>query len=146
MKHFYPDNNSLTVLRMIITIFILTIIAAMKYYIPSAKFVIITGIILAAIGFIIMFVYLPIYFSSIKYIVTDSEITKTCGVFIKTHQTVRFSSIQYTTIIRTPFSKYTGLNIIIFFVFGGQLRLTFIGYNDMLEILKLTGSVSGKEI
>lgn len=114
VKRFYPDNNSLTVLRMIITIFILTIIAAMKYYIPSAKFVIITGIILAAIGFIIMFVYLPIYFSSIKYIVTDSEITKTCGVFIKTHQTVRFSSIQYTTIIRTPFSKYTGLNIIIF--------------------------------
>lgn len=146
MKRFYPDNNSLTVLRMIITIFILTIIAVMKYYIPSVRFVIITGIILAAIGFIIMFVYLPIYFSSIKYIVTDSEIIRICGVFIKTHQTVRFSSIQYTTIIRTPFSKYTGLNIIIFFVFGGQLRLTFINYDDMFEILKLTGSVSGREI
>lgn len=146
MKRFYPDNNSLTVLRMIIAILILTVIALIKYYIPSSKFVLTAGTILAAIGFIVMFVYLPLYFSSIKYIVNDSEITKSCGVFIKSHQTVKCSSIQYTTVIRTPFSKYTGLNIIIFFVFGGQLRLMFIGYNDMIEILKLTGSVSGKEI
>lgn len=146
MKRFYPDNNALTVLRMIITILILTVIALMKYYIPSSRFVLIAGTILAAVGFIIMFAYLPLYFSSIRYIVTDSEITKKCGVFIKSHQTVKCSSIQYTTVIRTPLSKHTGLNIVIFFVFGGQLRLTFVGYNDMIEILKLTGSVSGKEI
>ncbi len=146
MKRFYPDNNALTVLRMVIIVLILTVIALIKYYIPSSKFVLTAGIILAAIGFIIMFVYLPLYFSSIKYIVNDSEITKSCGVFIKSHQTVKCSSIQYTTVIRTSLSKYTGLNIVIFFVFGGQLRLMFVGYNDMLEILKLTGSVSGKEI
>ena len=92
-----------------------------------------------------MFVYLPLYFSSIKYTATETEIMKSSGVFIKTHQSVRYSSVQYTSVISSPFSQYTGLNFIVFFVYGGQLRLLFLKQSDAQEILRFSCSTVGEE-
>ena len=51
-----------------------------------------------------------------------------------------YSTVQYTTVITTPFSQYTGLNFIVFFVYGGQLRLLFLNQEDALYILRKTGT------
>lgn len=84
-----------------------------------------------------MFAYLPLFLKSIHYTVTDTEIIKSSGVVMRLHQSVRYASIQYVNVITTPFSQYTGLNFIICFVYGGQLRLLFLNHSDAKEILDM---------
>ena len=144
MKQYLPDRHCLTTMRLLITAVVIVILAAIRYFIPIEKIVVISVITVISIAFFEMFVHLPLYFASIKYTATNTEVTKSSGVFIKVHQSVRYSSIQYTTIISSPFSHYTGFNFIIFFVYGGQLRLLFLKQSDAKEILAMSGSVSGK--
>lgn len=144
MKQFYPDRHCLTTLRLLITAIVVIILFAVRYFIPVDKIVMLCIIVVIAIACFEMFVHLPMFFNSISYSATSTEVTKSSGVFIKVHQSVRYSSIQYTTVISSPFSQYTGFNFIIFFVYGGQLRLLFLKQSDAQEIIKLSGGVSVK--
>lgn len=145
MRHFYPDKRCINMLRTVISAVGIIIFAAVKYYVRTEKAVLIAGFIIAVICFAVMFIYLPLYFASLKYTATDKEIIRTSGVIIRFSQSVRYSSIQYTTVINTFLSRYTGLNFVIFFVFGGRFRLMFLSTEDMDDILRLSGSVCGKE-
>ncbi|WP_303835820.1 PH domain-containing protein [Ruminococcus flavefaciens] len=142
MKQYVPDRHCLSTLRILITAAVGIISAAAKYFIPFDNIVFIIVVSTVSIACFEMFIHLPMYFSSIKYTATETEVMKSSGVFIKVHQSVRYSSIQYTTIISSPFSQYTGFNFIIFFVYGGQLRLLFLKQSDAKEILELSGSIS----
>lgn len=144
MKGYSPDRRCLSTLRLLITLAVVIIVAAAKYFIPIDKIVFIIVISAVSIACFEMFIHLPLYFSSIKYNTTETEVTKSSGVFIKVHQSVRYSSIQYTTIIKSPLSKHTGFNFIIFFVYGGQLRLLFLKKEDADEIIKQSGSLNVK--
>lgn len=144
MKEYSPDRRCLSTLRLLITLAVVIIVAAAKYFIPIDKIVLIIVISAVSIACFEMFIHLPLYFSSIKYSTTETEVVKSSGVFIKVHQSVRFSSIQYTTIIKSPLSKHTGFNFIIFFVYGGQLRLLFLKKADADEIIKQSGSLNIK--
>ena len=139
-----PDRHCLSTMRLLITAAVVIIIFAAKYFIPLENVVFIIVVSVIAIASFEMFIHLPMYFSSITYSATETEVSKSSGVFIKVHQSVRYSSIQYTTIISSPFSQYTGFNFIIFFVYGGQLRLLFLKQSDAQEIIKLSGSISVK--
>ena len=145
MKHYVPDRRCLSTLRLMITAVVVILLSAARYFIPFDKLFIMIVIALITIACMEMFVHLPLYFSSISYTATKTEIIKSSGVVIKVHQSIRYSSIQYTTLIKSPFSQYTGFNFIIFFVYGGQLRLLFLKRSDADEIIKLSGSISGKE-
>lgn len=145
MRHFYPDKKSVRLLQIIISAIGFILYLTAKHYISSKETLLILGTIIVSLCICIMFIYLPLYFSSLKYIVTDTEIIRTGGVFIKVHQSVLFSSIQYATVVKTFLSGYTGLNFIIFFVFGGRFRLMFLSRNDIDEILRLSGTVYRKE-
>ena len=144
MRHFYPDKKSIRLMQIIISAIGLILFFIVKHYIHSKEVLFITGIIIVSLCICIVFIYLPLYFSSLKYTVTNTEIIRTSGVFIKVHQSVLFSSIQYATVIKTFLSGYTGLNFIIFFVFGGRFRLMFLSRNDTDEILRLSGTAYGK--
>jgi len=144
MKQYAPDRRCLTTMRLLITAAAIIILAAVRYFVPSEKIVVITVAAVISVAFLEMFVHLPLYFSSIKYIATETEVTKSSGVFIKVHQSVRYSSIQYTTFISSYLSNYTGFNFIIFFVYGGQLRLLFLKKSDAEEIVAMSGGVSSK--
>ena len=145
MKHYYPYKGCLTTLRIIIIFSVIILLGLVRYFIPAKFLVLSITIAVAVIAFFVMFVYLPLYFSSIKYTATETEIMKSSGVFIKTHQSVRYSSVQYTSVISSPFSQYTGLNFIVFFVYGGQLRLLFLKQSDAQEILRFSCSTVGEE-
>ena len=145
MKHYYPDKGCLTTLMIIIIFSVIILLGLVRYFIPAKFLVLSITIAVAVIAFFVMFVYLPLYFSSIKYTATETEIMKSSGVFIKTHQSVRYSSVQYTSVISSPFSQYTGLNFIVFFVYGGQLRLLFLKQSDAQEILRFSCSTVGEE-
>ena len=132
-------------MRLLITAAVVIVLWAVRYFIPIEKIVMLCIIVVIAIACFEMFVHLPMYFNSISYSATETEVTKSSGVFIKVHQSVRYSSIQYTTRITSPLSQHTGFNFIIFFVYGGQLRLLFLKRADADEIIRLSGSISVKE-
>lgn len=144
MKQYVPDRRCLSTLRILITAATVIIIAAARYFLPSDRIVFWITLAAAAAACVEMFIHLPLYFSSIKYTATSTEVTKSSGVFIKVRQSVRYSSVQYTTVISSPFSHYTGFNFIVFFVYGGQLRLLFLRQSDAKEIIGLSGGISGK--
>ncbi len=136
MKNYLPDKNCLMTLRVIVTFISFILLIAVRYFITVKILVILISTIIGAAAFFIMFAYLPLFMKSIRYTVTETEIIKSSGVIMRFHQSVHYSSIQYTNIITTPFSQYTGLNFIVCFVYGGQLRLLFLNHRDAREILK----------
>ena len=141
MKDYYPDKHCL------LTIILLIILSEALIWFTSWKFiperfavaVTIIRITAIVIGVILGFIYFPLFFRTVKYTLTETEIIRTSGVFIKIHQSIKYSSIQYVTVVTTPLSQYTGLNFIIYFVYGGQLRLLFLDHEDAMEILQLSG-------
>lgn len=139
MKKFKPDRHAMLTLRILTAVIALLLLGISQLYFPVH---IITIIIAAAIITALIFVdfiYLPLYFSSLSYESDGESITRHGGVVFKSHMTVKYSTVQYTAVITTPFSKHTGLNFAVLFVYGGQLRLDFLNYNDCEEILRLAG-------
>ncbi|MBR6984449.1 MAG: PH domain-containing protein [Ruminococcus sp.] len=135
MKKYRPDRNGLITLRIAIFLASLILFAVVRYYIPVDIIVFITTIAIVTADIFFIFIYLPLYFRSLSYSSDGIEITRHSGVIIKKHQTVCYSAVQYITIISTPFSQYTGLNFIVFFVYGGQMQLAFLDQKDAAEIL-----------
>lgn len=144
MKEIRPDKHALTSVRLIVLALALAVTGAAKLYIPIDIVVIIIGI--AVLTAVIFFdcIYFPLYFSNLYYETDGKTITKYSGVIFRTNRTIRYSTVQYTAVVTTPFSKFTGLNFAVLFVYGGQLRLIFLDHRDCAEIVRLA-SVSGKE-
>ena len=144
MKQYYPDRHCLSTLRILITAAAVVLLAAIRYFVPIDLVVFVSTIVVVFVACFEMFIHLPMYFASISYTATDTEVMKSSGVFFKVHQSIRYSSIQYTTVVSSPLSQYTGFNFIIFFVYGGQLRLLFLKQSDAKEIIKMSGGISVK--
>lgn len=142
MISFKPEKNAITILRILIMVISVILVILIKIYIPFSMAVIISGVAVCMIDIFIIFFYMPMYFSRLSYEMNDEKITKHSGVFLKSHQSVRYSTVQYTAVITTPFSKYTGLNFVILFVYGGSLRLMFLSHDNAMEILRRCGDVS----
>lgn len=145
MKSYSPDKRSLTVLRIGATAAALILIAAVGIFIKIRVLRLVLSITFAAIGLIMIFFYLPMYFKRLSYCENGSEIKKTGGVFFKTSRSIKYSSIQYSTVITMPFSSHTGLNFIIFYVYGGKFLMLFLKKEDMQEILNSSGTLYGRE-
>ncbi|MBP3747664.1 MAG: PH domain-containing protein [Ruminococcus sp.] len=144
MRHYSPDRSGLFTLRILILMMTSSVIILINYFSPLRTASLIADSVIAGISLFIMLIYLPLYFSSVKYTVTDTEIRRMSGVFIKHRQTIRIDTIQYSMMVNSPFSKLTGLNFLVFFVYGGQMNLMFLNYEDMQEILALSGSEGGE--
>ena len=146
MKNYLPDKNCLFTLRIAIIFISLILIVAVNYFITVKVLVMLIDTIIGAGAFFIMFAYLPLFIKSMHYTVTDNEIIKSSGVMIKVYQSVHYSSIQYVSVVTTPFSQYTGLNFILCFVYGGRLSLLCLNHNDAKEILNKIKQKGGTEI
>lgn len=143
MRHYSPDRRGLFTLRILLLIFSAGLIVLINYFSPLRTAAIIADTVIAVISLILMFIYMPLYFSSVSYTITDTEIRRRSGVFIKYRQSIRIDSIQYAVMVNSPFSKLTGLNFLLLFVYGGHMNLMFLKYSDMQEILALSGNKGG---
>ena len=136
MKEYYPDKRCLWTIKLMIIPIYLAIWFLSGRFIPAALIVDIVRCTAAAICILLGYIYYPLFVRTLKYTVTDTEIKRSGGVFIRTFQSVRYSSVQYITTARCSFSHYTGLNFILFFVYGGQMRLLFLSREDSDEIMQ----------
>lgn len=135
MKDYYPDKRSLWAIKLLTIPIVAAVWIASGIFIPIEIIVKILRASVVVLGVLLSFIYYPLLFRSLKYTVTDKEVIRSGGVFIKKHQSVRYSSVQYITEAKSLLSQYTGLNFIVFFVYGGQLRLLFLSRNDADEIM-----------
>ncbi len=142
MNNFKPERNALTTLRVLILVVSAVLVGVVRIYVPVDIVVMIFAIAVILIDIFMIFIYLPMYFSSLSYEMTDEKIIRHSGVFMKAHQSVRYSTVQYSTVVNTPFSDKTGLNFVILFVYGGSLRLLFLNKEDAMKILRRCGNVS----
>lgn len=142
MRCYFPNKNCLIVLRISVLVAAIMLVTAIKIFIHIRTVYIIATATVSLIGIVIAFIYLPLYFLSVEYIATKSEIIKKSGVFFKMQQSVQFSSVQYSKLVCTPFSRYTGINILVFYVYGGKVRLMYLNKNDAREILSLSGCIT----
>lgn len=137
MRHFRPDKHCLRVMQIFIAVLGIFFTASIAYVTSSARIIAVAGGAAAAVAAGAALLYLPMYFASLKYTATGSELTVTKGVFIKHKQTIKFSSVQYTTVINFPLSRLSSFNSVIFFVYGGKLRISYLSESDLREILRL---------
>lgn len=135
MKKYFPDKKASFFLKLSVIIFAVFLVAVARFYIPVDFVVIIIALILLAIALFFDCVYIPLYFRALRYESDGQSITKHGGVILKYSKSVKYSSVQYTVTVSTPFSKHTGLNCAILFVYGGQLRMPFLSFEDYTEIL-----------
>lgn len=142
MNNFKPERNALTTLRILILLISAVLVGVVRIYVPIDIIVIIFAVFVILTDIFMIFFYLPIYFSSLSYEMTDEKIIRHSGVFMKVHQSVRYSTVQYSTVVNTPFSDKTGMNFVILFVYGGSLRLLFLNKDNAMEILRRCGDVS----
>lgn len=140
MKQYTPDKSSLTVLRAAAALSALLLMILTRIFIKIRILMLILTALFAGAALFLMFAYLPMYFNSLSYSADEIEIKKCSGVFFRTKQSIKYTSIQYCTAVTTPFSAYTGLNFIIFYVYGGRLILLFLKSPDIPEILKMSGT------
>lgn len=135
MKRYLADKTSLNIIRLIILL-LMTVIIILSYiylaFLPVLMWSVIAAV--TAAGIFAGSVYLPLYFKSAGYYINTDKIIKRTGVFIKTNQCMKLSSIQYLTSVTTPFSKHTGFNFMIVNAFGGKLIFSFLSKKDMEAI------------
>lgn len=142
MKKIFPDGNAGTFLKIVIFVIVLLIVCAVWLFIPVYALWI--TIILAAVSIILDCIYIPLYFRNLRYEMDGERIIRYSGVFFRSIKTAEFSAVRYTTLLTTPFSKHTGLNFAVLFLYGGRLRLSFLSESDVREIIAIA-SASGRE-
>lgn len=142
MNSFKPERNALTTLRVLILVVSAILVGVVRIYVPIDIIVMIFAVVVILTDIFVLFIYLPMYFASLNYEMTDEKIVRHSGVFMKVHQSVRYSTVQYSTVVSTPFSNKTGMNFVILFVYGGSFRLLFLNKEDAMKILRRCGDVS----
>ncbi|MGN0622247.1 MAG: hypothetical protein ACI4I9_10300 [Porcipelethomonas sp.] len=147
MKQYKADKKCLNIIR----IFLIAVTAAL--IIVCAEFMQVLPILMISLcvifalaGFFTAFVYLPVYFRKLCYTVSDGKIIKQSGFFFYKTQMMRIDTIQFSSSVFTPFSKFTGLNFIFLYAYGGMMTVMFLENDDFSELDKSLKSVyAGKE-
>lgn len=135
MKKYYADRTCLNLLRVFLFTITLCIIIAIKYYLQSfPRFMWLSILVLAVLYLAVGIIWLPLYFSRACYMVSSREVIRCSGFFFQVKQFMKVEAIQYVTLVKTPFSRLTGLNFVIINALGGNLLLLFLSRGDAEEI------------
>lgn len=136
MKQYTPNDNAKYTVQILFSFCYIFIIAIIRFvfFFLSEKALIIFSLILVIITFIFIKFYIPIWFKSLKYIVTDNCITINCGVFVYHEKTILIDSLQSSTLIQTPLSKYTCFHFLPLNAYGGRIIIAFLNRQDIAEI------------
>lgn len=152
MKKYYADRRSLNILRVITFILLIVIAIGLKYLLyrlelmfpdyfkteesTVPEIVIWTVMALAAAIYILyILIFLPLWYNSAKYCITDTDLISVSGVFFKSTHYMKISAVQYATLISAPLAKHSGFNFIVFSAHGGRMTFIFISQKDAEEIM-----------
>ncbi len=136
MKQYTADRQAQRTLQIAVPLAAAIILFLIWYFLPFLPEWLlwcITFLLIAAAIFVAA-IFLPLWFGTVIYTISDTHITKRCGIFFIQEQTMRTQALQYSTIVRAPFSEKNGLNFIPLHAYGGTIFLAFLRTQDALEI------------
>lgn len=151
MKKYYADKKSLNFLRVFTFVIIIGIIIALKYlqyylerrypdyYLPAKitvpEIIIWTAIVFLITAYVIfLFIILPMWYRSVCYMISPTDIIIKSGVIFKNTTYVKISTVQYTATVKCPLSKHTSFNFLLINAYGGRLAMMFLSNSDLEEI------------
>lgn len=83
---------------------------------------------------VFLIIYIPLSLKKMHIVINDIEAVFTSGIIISSEKRMRINKVELAYIIRTPFSKFTGLNFVVLCVYGKSLVLPFLSLSDSIEI------------
>ncbi len=136
MKQYTADCHAQYILQVAVPIAALILILLLWYFLPFLPHWLlwVITVVLAAAAAVLSACFLPLWFGSVSYTISETHITKHCGIIFMQEQTMRTQALQYSTILHTPFSAKSGLNFIPLHAYGGTIYLAFLRKQDAEEI------------
>lgn len=152
MKKYYADRRSLNILRAITFILLIVISIGLKYLLYRLELMfpdyfktventvpeIVIRIVMAlfaSVYILYIIIFLPLWYNSVRYCVTDTDLISVSGVFFKSTHYMKISAVQYATLISAPLAKHSGFNFIVFSAHGGRMTFIFLSQKDAEEIM-----------
>ena len=84
---------------------------------------------------ILMFVYIPMYFSSLKYTVTDDAFIAERGVIIRRKNAVKLEAVQSIAAFIPRYRLFSWITLAELNVYGGVVRIIFMDKKDIEELI-----------
>lgn len=136
MKQYTADRHAQYTLQIAVPLAAAILILLAWYFLPFLpQWLLWTiSIVLAAVAVVAAVCFLPLWFSTVSYTISDTHITKRCGIIFAQEQIMRTQALQYSTIIQAPFSEKNGMNFIPLHAYGGTIYLAFLRKQDAEEI------------
>lgn len=138
IKRVAPHINALHFLQLCVALcaFLISLLCVLFLKRFEILMYVIVGV-SCSLAFIGDFILLPVWFLKTSYSINEKMISKKSGLFFNTTQFMKAQSVQYVSVIKTPFSKITSLNFIIVHALGGVLVLQFLSKDETDELEKL---------
>ena len=127
-KSYRPDPHAQYLLQLLALPTALVLIAAIRYVlkiVPAGIVNLICSLLLLA-ALLGIFILLPFWFRNTRYIITEQDIISISGIFIRREKRMRLRALQCSTIVQTPFCKYTGMTFLPLHAYGSTLILLFL--------------------
>lgn len=96
-------------------------------------------IVLAACYVVFIVILLPMWYKTLRYTVTDRNVTAVSGLFSRTTRIMKISSIQNVSRVSMPLSKISCFNFITLGALGGRIVIMFLSEKDCAEIMGIFG-------
>lgn len=135
-KSYRPDPHVQYLLQLLALPTALVLIAAVRYVlkvVPAGIVNLICSLLLLA-ALLGIFILLPFWFRNTRYIITEQDIISISGIFIRREKRMRLRALQCSTIVQTPFCKYTGMTFLPLHAYGSTLILLFLKKEDAAEL------------
>lgn len=143
MKRFYAHKGAEAVLSVISAILALALIVLIRFVFRNRTVILTAGTAIAVMGVLLIFVYFPLYFSSVRYTLTETELLSERGVIIRRKSAIRLSSVQSYTMYIPGRAVLSGLSLVLLNVYGGTLALPFMKKSDIEELILHIEAESG---
>lgn len=136
MKQYSADRHAQYTLQIATPILAVVLMILVWYFLAFLPHWILwtLTVIFAAAAVLLSTLLLPMWFCTVSYTVSDTHITKRCGILFIQEQTMRTQALQFSSTFRIPGSGKTGMNFIPLHAYGGTVFLAFLSKSDAAEI------------
>lgn len=86
---------------------------------------------------IVFLIYIPLSLRKICIYINEDSVILKSGIIISNERRINMEILELAYIIKTPFSKYTGINFTVLCVYGKRLILPFLSTGDAEEIMNI---------
>lgn len=143
MKRFYAHKSAAAAISVISAIVSVLLMVLIRIIFHSRTVILTASTAVAAITLVFILVYIPLYFSSVSYTLTETELLSERGVIIRRRSAIKLSTVQSYTIYIPKRAFLSGLSVVLLNVYGGTLAVLFLKRSDIEELIMYIEAESG---